>query len=337
MADDELVAIVRSTSYRPEAQRLARTLLLNRGLTSEDIEQWRDPNAQIGNPPWATEVSESRLLRRFRLRRWKMIIAFPALFIGAMLTTATWSCLPFVIVGAYSLLSCIFWRAPLRILLLRPFELRDHGHSVRLFASRYLRYWGHIYTLTDSQIKSWPVIPEIIKVLLLVTGCLGMLLLWHPRLSFNVACNEDVPILMDFLDRRVTRNVAWTFSLDKLFKVSCTIESWRLTVQHLINSADLIVIDLSNAGEGLAWEINELLFYGANEKTVFITKRDGVMVARSFMNSCGLAQDQSELFVYRDDGVAVRHEELKMALAGAVVQGLTIEWARPIDGQLGLP
>ena len=48
--DDDLLAIIHSEAFRPQAQRLARRLLLERGLSEDAIKHWRDPKAVLAAP-----------------------------------------------------------------------------------------------------------------------------------------------------------------------------------------------------------------------------------------------------------------------------------------------
>jgi hypothetical protein len=205
---------------------------------------------------------------------------------------------------------------PLRILFLRPFGLRDSGDLARSFVRRYLNCIGHTYTLSDTEIKPWQELPHIFKFLLLVIGA-PWLILWHPRSSFNVQYHEDIPRFLDYMSRRVARMIVWMLP-DKIFKVTCTQETWKRVVQYLINRVNLVVVDLSHSGEGLKWELEELLFYNAIDKTVFVARESSINFASLFLKSCGLSIQERRLFAYMDDGLATRHEDLKAALASTV-------------------
>ena len=109
--------------------------------------------------------------------------------------------------------------------------------------------------------------------------------------------------------------MAWVFSWDKLFKVSCAPETWRHTVQHLINSTQLIVVDLSHVSEGLKWELDEVQFYGATDKLVFVSYEESFNEARSFIESYGISECHKKIFMYGNNGFAARHEELSAMLA----------------------
>jgi hypothetical protein len=259
-----LLAVVHSQSYRSDAQELARKLLLERGLSEDAINQWRDPNAEVADPPWSR--------------------------------------------GG---------RTPLRILFLRPFDFPRSRKPTRRFVKHYLRHLGHTYTLSDTEIKPRRELPDILKFLLVVLGQSGWLVFFHPRSSFNVSYDEDIPRLMRFVSRKVSRNIVGIFTRDNLFRVSCAPETWKHAVQYLINSLDLIVIDLSNAGKGLEWELEELRFYGAMGKVVFVARYERITLAQLFLESCGLSEPNRELFDYGENGLSTRHEELVAALAAA--------------------
>lgn len=263
MVDGELLAIVHSQSYRPDAQELAKGLLLERGLSEEAISQWRDPNAELANLSWSRNG-----------------------------------------------------RTPLRILLLRPFDFPGSRKPIRGFVKYYLRHLGHIYTLSDTEVKPRRDLPDIIKFPLALL-VFGWVVFFHPRSSFRVRYDEDIPRLMRFISRTVTRNIVGIFTQGNLFQVSCTPETWKHTVQYLINGADLVVIDVSNDGEGLRWELEELQFYVSMGKVVFVARYDRIGLARPFLESCELSEHDRKLFVYGANGLATSHEELNAALASA--------------------
>jgi hypothetical protein len=253
------------------------------------------------------------------------------------------------------ILLSLLWRAPLRILLFRPFTFPESRKRTRVFSKRYLRYLGHTFTISDTEIKPKWAFLEGLQVLLpfLLALCLfpalslseiissatdpvkvlyniGVVFLILTLLTgwlfplfrpfFNVYSDEDISRLKDFISRRRARNIAWVLSWDKLFKISCTSETWKHTVQHLINSVQLIVVDLSNIGEGLKWELDELRFYGATDKVVFVAHSGSFDSALSFLKSYELPELSRGLFVYGDDGVATRHKELNDKLISIAVR-----------------
>ena len=96
-------------------------------------------------------------------------------------------------------------------------------------------------------------------------------------------------------------NVIWhgLFSPRKLFRVSCTLETWRRTVQHLINSTQLIIVDLSYTNEGLKWELNEIMFYGATNKVIFVAYEDRLGQSDHFWKPMDYANTVSYLCIIR--------------------------------------
>lgn len=378
MDDEYLLTVVHSqSSYRPDARELARQILRGRRLTDEVIDHWRDPEAEFAVPPWSAGKSARQLQRMSKRRRLLARVSFYLLlaiavyqFGGAALAVLsgvkplsnselsgwllwfvffTSSCGLFLfLVYARALLQIVFWRKPVRVLLLRPFTYPESRKRTRRFARRYLRYLGHTYTISDTEVRprwaffeSLQVIIPLIPVFWLslaimpdagawdVKDIMGAFLLtalttgWlFPlfRSSFEVNSDEAIPRLKDFIGRRRARNVAWALSWDKLFKVSCAAETWQHTVRHLINSAQVVVVDLSHTGDGLKWELAELSFYGYLDRAVVVAHWSSAVTARSFLGTCGLFGRGVELFVYGDDGRAVKHEELTAALISAAAR-----------------
>lgn len=294
---DDLLAIFHSHSYRPDAQELARSLLLDKGLSEDDINQWRDPNAELAGMPLFRDS-----------------------------------------------------RAPFRVLLLRPFALFQSGKRTRRFVQEYLRPKGHVYTLADSEIRPRREPSEVRQALL---ASLSLALPFLSRLlrnSFYIHYDEDIPRLMHFIGRRICRNVALTLSIDGMCKIICPgtqpmsspsstyssvdklrkivcREPWRHTVRYLINSFNIVVVDLSDTGspdrrDGLKWEVDELRFYGVMSKVVFVALNASASRAHLFLESCGLSRWDKELFLYSEEGLALRPERLSAALASAAARSV---------------
>ncbi|HXU35713.1 MAG TPA: hypothetical protein VN937_05075 [Blastocatellia bacterium] len=377
--DDELLAIVHSQFFRPDAQVLARELLHERGISEDAISQWRDPLAEFTVTPWSGSPSDFELKERFkRHRRLNRISIYLVIIVSVTLGllsalssygkssswptlsrfTITFSQLAIILLGFRLYLWSRFWRRPLRILLFRPFAFPKSQKRIKHFTKHYLRYLGHTYTISDNVVKPrWAFLESyqfllpilwvhrytvyvLLPILLInrfqvsfletsfiatVAIAIFLFLLsltgWtYPlcRHFFQVRWDEDILRLKEFIGNRQARNIAWVLSWDKLFKISCTPETWKHTVQHFINSAQLIVVDLSNTGEGLEWELGELCFYGAINKAVFIAHCDSRDYALAVLKTHGLSESARRLFVYGDDGMAKNHEELCETIVSVV-------------------
>ena len=360
MGDDDLLRIVHSqTSFRADAQELAKWMLLNRGISEDAINQWRDPDAEIVVPAWSHGMSNLELRRMFNRRRlidritFYLLIIFGIPWFGILwllwqsdtpnLKFASWQSLfSFILIFCWPILGCLwlryilhgFWRNPARILFLRPFSFPENQKQVRLFAKLYLRYLGHTYTISDTSIRPRraffeglqffsPVLLSVFVAPVPGTSVAQDLFLrgfftWWIYLmfqpSFDVYWDEDISRLKDFIARKFTRNIAWALSWDKLFKISCTTTTWKHTVQHLINSVQLVIVDLSHIGEGLKRELEELRFYDYIDKAIVIAHEDSEDLARLFLESSGMLERGKMLFVYGDNGLATKHEELETTL-----------------------
>lgn len=338
MDDEDLLAIIHSQDFRPDARELAKALLIRRQTPVETIDQWRDPTAKFADPPWAGGRSASQMRQMFKRRRLldRLIIWSPLglgaysllrspdlLFFISFFISFWWYYLWYLTV-LRPLLYCIFyWRYPLQILLLRPFAFSHSRKLTRRFARNYLRYLGHTYTLSDSEVKPRLAFLETLQFFL--PFIVSVWMYWIFRPYFKVNSDNDVRRLKEFISRRFARNMAWVLSWDKLFKISCTAHTWKRTVQHLINGAQLIVVDLSDGGEGLKWELNEVQFYRAAGKVVFVCHEDRLDTARMFLGSHGLLVGSEEVvFAYDNKGVAHRREELIVKLASVAASSAAV-------------
>src|SRR6185369_7102133 len=184
--DDELLAIAHSEDYRPEAQRLAKAVLLRRRSPPGKVEEWRDPTAEFTAKPWAYGKSASALRQMSKRRRFVTRLIFwlfitlssfgiykarRTLDLGGAFFLIFW-CLPlwYLCFIRPLLHSILFWRTPLQILLLRPVEFPKSQQRTRRFAREYLRYLGHTYTLSDPEVKPRPLFLESVQVVLVLSS-----------------------------------------------------------------------------------------------------------------------------------------------------------------------
>lgn len=302
--NDDLCAIFHSQDFRPDARKLAWSLLRERDISENAINHWRDPTVEIAPPIWSSGISESELRRM--VNRQRNVAYISTLFFLSLLICCP---LGFLIVLFFADL----WHTPLRILLLRPFDFPYSQAGTINFVNRYLRCLGHTYTLADTQIMPHSAFESALMPRWIQFGLYR---------SFKIRWDDDVLSFKGFIGSRVECNLAWAISPQKLFKVSCTLETWRRTVQHLINSTQLIIVDLSYANEGLKWELNEVQFYGATNKMIFVTHEYCLNWARSFWETYGLSE-YGELFVYNKDGLAARHKELSDKLISVAIRSST--------------
>lgn len=327
MNDNDLLAIVHSQDFRPDARKLAWGILHGRGISEEVINHWRDPMAELAALNWCEGMSESELRRMFNHRRIIFRLTSSAFIIGILVPAYIGELMPVYIwvffwpvsLICFFALNCIYWRTPLRILFLRPFNFPESHRRTRRFARRYLRYMGHTYTLSDAEVKPRKLLLESLLYIFLVAGqALWIYLLLRP--PFEIHWDDDILRLKHFMSRRIACNINWALSWDKIFKISSTPETWKHAVQHLINSTQLIIIDLSYANAGLKWELDEILFYHATNKLVFVAHEDYFDWARSFLKTYGSSEHATRLFVYDDYGLAKRPEEL-IAMLASVATG----------------
>lgn len=324
-SDDELLKIVHSPLYyRADAQELAKELLLERGLTEDLINQWRDPDARFAIPIWYRIPAGSDLRGKFNFHRRLHLLFYLSLGLGIIYSLIQPDFSTFLVLFSiysngliyFCFLYGVFWQTPLRILLLRPFMFSKNRKHLRYFAKNYLRFLGHTYTISDTEIKP--------RVVFFESRIFIVSFFWFFfRTSYKIRRFEDMPKLKAFVGRRIVRNIAWFLSWDKLFKISCTPETWKYAVQHLINSVQVIIVDLSNVGEGLKWEMEELAFYNSLGKVVIITHKDCVDSTKSFLSSSVLSEYDKEIFVYGDNGWVTKHKEFIATLTAAANWSVT--------------
>lgn len=183
-----------------------------------------------------------------------------------------------------------FWEAPARVFILRPFDHKTNARQIRRFVKKNLRFYGHIYTLADKRLSGGAsVLPWRDTYLWSVLGLIG-------SFGAKVGVSSDLPKLRRIIARQWARNLNWLISVDKIFKVRVANSWWQRAFQYIANSSDLVIIDLSNVGQGLLWEIDELGHYQIGEKTLLIVARSKADQVRAWLMDRW--PDHPPLFLY---------------------------------------
>ncbi|MFC5139067.1 hypothetical protein ACFPK1_12565 [Actinomycetospora rhizophila] len=156
----------------------------------------------------------------------------------------------------------IGWRAPARILVLRPFGRPDHSRPLRGLVRREVAGYGHTYTLADVAISvRWYIAIPV------VLGQLAMLSFRQRRLR-TPADLDDFVLTMT---HRRRRNLNWAVARSKVFPVRCTDELWRVAVLRMIAASDVVLFDATHLSGNLIWEIDALRRLRRLQDCVFLS------------------------------------------------------------------
>ena len=223
------------------------------------------------------------------------------------------------------------WRHPDRILLLRPFGQRRVSRALKRFNCRYLAYRGFTFTLADKHLRN-SLVAYLVENIPTDFGSLATVI-YRPlfrRLQRRVSIRRprDLSILRLRLRSRWRLTNFWCSWLglrDRINKFHSRDELWKDCIDMLLDDCQVIVLDMSHAGEGTLWEVQELFRRGYGYKTVIIVRDDDeeehtarVALERALALH-GMPSQSLTLYRYRsDDGRLVSPERFGEAYASAV-------------------
>ena len=330
--DARLHEIWHSTDYTTTAREHAHDILLARGFSEESIAAWRDDRLLHVVPLSTGGRTERQILRAEHGRLWlyrstvTLLVASLLLFalgeslqdlastedalvtatvvslLGAVLATNA-LCLHLIIHG-------LLWLRPARILVLRPFH-SPATSGLRALVKRHVRCFGHIYTLHDELFRPsggtwWMHWSQVLVAF-----------------RHTVRNEYDVIALQQAVGKRFLRNLNWAVSLERVFAVVTSDEWWQRTVQALIHSSDVIIVDLSERRGALEWELNELSQYKLRHRSIVIAASHGNTLSSAgttFLESDG-GHDITVFYYDGISGVMPNVEDFRDAIAACIARG----------------
>jgi len=183
-------------------------------------------------------------------------------------------------------LASMFRSKPARILLLRKFNSVDVDARLRRFVSRYLSRLGHVFVLSDSRYRRpffrwstwmfyWLPTFWAPKLVLIpwdfIRGRFNKSSAGGPMRIWNA---QDYRRFGERVSERVSCNAQVMATSRRSIMVRTSDDWWQNVILLLMQSADLIVVDLSDLTTGTEWELDRLVEYGLLERTVFIVRKD---------------------------------------------------------------
>lgn len=170
----------------------------------------------------------------------------------------------------------LFWPNPDRILLLRPFGQGPLSRAMRRFNRKHLSWHGFTFTLADKYLKH-SVTAYALAHVPLDLGSLATMV-YRPlfrrlhRFVF-VTKPDDLAILRLRLRSRLRLGAFWQSWLgfsDRINKFRSRNELWQDCIGMLLDECQVIVVDLSHAGAGTTWEVEQIFQRGYQYKAVFM-------------------------------------------------------------------
>jgi hypothetical protein len=259
-----------------------------------------------------------------------LIIAFPG---GRAVTHPGSSVLTGVIDAGFVLLVVLgmFWvvvtlrsRAlSLRFSLLRPFGHGQLSKPLRKLVPNEIGPYGVAYTLADKSYERrfLSVIGDRVVGNLAFAGAFTIDALFRPSRRIESVYNERTFLnLARKLTRVLRPNNLSFYSGGQALSVKANDELWKLVVYLLVSSNDVLIIDLSQVGSGLAWELELLERTGRLNQCLLIAQEGYEKDARSSLPR--YSRDGSKVHVYAVNGRFLDrpefqnefHERIRIAL-----------------------
>ena len=341
LADSVLEAAAENPDHSQVGRAAAAAELRARGLSPRP---WR-----LGVPGFVRAADLARGERLFfgwgrAVRTWSgMLVYIPlvGVLLAATIVEATKTNLIVMsddlygVLGASVLIPLLTWliasafrRKPARVLLLRKFNVRALAGPLERMMAAELRPYGHIASLSDKHIRhdrfGWlsTAMLSFSNPLAAIWFVIGapVRLIWRwfdrsrmgPALVLNA---RDYRNLARRLRDRIGLNLQVAFSERESFLIRTSDAWWRLVVRLLIDSADVIVVDLSQVSEGTAWELDAIRSENAGARCVFTALADKDEAAARALASWGFANPRH---LYAPDGHMRDRASFRAAMAGAM-------------------
>lgn len=239
------------------------------------------------------------------------------------------------LIGGVMLIALVVWffasalrRRPARIVLLRKFNVRALSAPLERMIGRELRPYGHIASLSDKHVKAdaWGWLSS--AILSLSNPLAGIWFVIGAPFRFiwrlfdrsrmgpaTVIDARDYRNLARRLRDRIGLNVQVASASKDAFLVRTSDAWWRLVVRLLMDSADALVVDLSQVSEGTAWELDAIRDENASARCVFVALWDKREDAQAALTRWGFA---NACFPYTQAGEMRQHAEFRAAMLAAM-------------------
>lgn len=186
--------------------------------------------------------------------------------------------MPFILTLPVSAPIIALWQAPPRFLFLRPFNRGLLSRPLKGVARRDVAPLGHIYTLSDADIR----VPWYVRIPFL----LGQLALFSFRIR-TIHGAKQLERLDRAVDRTWLRNINWCLSFGKIFPVASSDAHWREVVDCLLRRSSAVIVDVSDLRENVTWEIERAKSLGVETRILCLisserTDESHAALARAF-------------------------------------------------------
>jgi hypothetical protein len=225
----------------------------------------------------------------------------------------------------------LLWPNPDRILLLRPFGQGPLSRAIKRFNRKHLGWHGFTFTLADKYLKH-SVTAYALAHVPLDLGSIATIV-YRPlfrrlhRFVF-ITQPDDLALLRLRLRQRWRLSEFWQSRLglsDRINKFRSRNELWQDCIDMMLDECQVIVVDLSHAGAGTTWEVEQIFERAYQYKAVFLLhdahdERE-VAVAHELVSGIVAKHGTEMPVIYRysaADGSALDAAAFEQAYAAAV-------------------
>lgn len=189
----------------------------------------------------------------------------------------------------------VFRGQPARVLLLRKFNDKKVSKSLERVISDQLRVFGHVVTLSDKHVRRsrfamiWNAIPTNFAhaALVVIWFPIRLVLRQFNRAKYGpvwVGSARNYRALANRLRDKWALNLEVAWARKEAFIIRTHDKWWQEVVALVMESADVIVTDLSNVTAGTQWELDRLHETGRLQDAIFIAHKDAQASARLALN-----------------------------------------------------
>ncbi len=232
---------------------------------------------------------------------------------------------------------------PLRVLLLRKFNDRRLGKTYRRLVREELQPLGHVIALADKHVQrpasAWLASQFIIAtssfagaIWVVLTFPVTLILRFFDRTRWGpafVASARDFRLLAHRLYDRLELNVE-TSIVANAYLVRTSDAWWKLVVELMMRSADVIILDVSNVTQGTAWEIETIERLELWGRVVCIARDDSAAAATSSAGNISndAARTLPPVFPYASYGRVIDQQQFRNRVLDAVQVSVQARFGR---------
>jgi hypothetical protein len=197
----------------------------------------------------------------------------------------------------------------IRILLLRPFGQRRLRIGLRRVIVRQFGIFGNIFTLSDRNYRPNFIIDRIVWIFDFLLIVLGPVFRFSPR-GARVKNERTFLKFARSLHGRFWPNYRSFIVGDQACNIKTHNQWWPLCIDLMMNSSELIIMDVSYVGAGSEWEIVHLDRRGFLRDCIFMAQEGYESVGVEKLSQILEARRMPRVFLYRPSGEFLEPDEL---------------------------